>query len=349
MKNIEIKKLPDSEIEITGEISAETFEGTWDEAVKNISQKVKLDGFRPGSVVPEKVLADKVGEIEILEEAAQISMKKAYPEILIKHKIEAIGEPEIVITKLARKNPLGFKIKTAVIPEISLPDYKKIASELIKNKEIAEVEEKEVDAAIDYLKKSEEKRNTLPETDENNKPEIKVNDEFAKRFGEFENLDALKKRLRENIKQDKQIKLKDKKRAEILDAISKESKIEYPKILLDAELSKMTGEIKENLSGMGISWENYLEHIKKKEEDLAKEWEKEADRRVRYGLTLRQIAITENIQIAPEELEKEVELIMSRYQAEDKSKLDRQRLEDYAYGILRNERVFIALETSEVN
>src|SRR3989344_1785257 len=307
MKNIEIKKLPDSEIEITGEISAETFEGTWDEAVKNISQKVKLDGFRPGSDVPEKVLADKVGEIEILEEAAQISIKKAYPEILIKHKIEAIGEPEIVITKLARKNPLGFKIKTAVIPEISLPDYKKIASELIKNKEI------------------------------------------AKGFGEFENLDALKKRLRENIKQDKQIKLKDKKRAEILDAISKESKIEYPKILLSAELSKMTGEIKENLSGMGISWENYLEHIKKKEEDLAKEWKKEADRRVRYGLTLRQIAITENIQIAPEELEKEVELIMSRYQAEDKSKLDRQRLEDYAYGILRNERVFIALETSEVN
>src|SRR3989344_6106668 len=334
MKNIEIKKLPDSEVEITGEIDAEAFESTWSEAVKNISQKVKLDGFRPGSSIPEKVLADKVGEIEILEEAAQISMKRAYPDILIKNKIEAIGEPEIVITKLARKNPLGFKIKTAIIPEISLPDYKKIASELIKNKEIAEVEEK---------------RNTLPETDENSKPELAVDDEFAKRFGEFENLNALKKRLRENIKQDKQIKLKDKKRAEILDAVSKESKIEYPKILLDAELSKMTGEIKENLSGMGISWENYLEHIKKKEEDLAKEWEKEADKRVRYGLTLRQIAIAEKIEVAPEELEKEIELIMSRYQAEDKSKLDRQRLEDYAYGILRNERVFIALETSEVN
>src|SRR3989344_210174 len=228
MKNIEIKKLPDSEVEITGEIDAEAFESTWSEAVKNISQKVKLDGFRPGSSIPEKVLADKVGEIEILEEAAQISMKRAYPDILIKNKIEAIGEPEIVITKLARKNPLGFKIKTAIIPEISLPDYKKIASELIKNKEI---EEKEVDAALDYLKKSEEKRNTLPETDENSKPELAVDDEFAKRFGEFENLDALKKRLRENIKQDKQIKLKDKKRAEILDAVSKESKIEYPKIL----------------------------------------------------------------------------------------------------------------------
>ena len=207
-------------------------------------------------------------------------------------------------------------------------------------------EREEMDA---ILKKSEEKRNTLPETDENSKPELAVDDEFAKRFGEFENLDALKKRLRENIKQDKQIKLKDKKRAEILDAVSKESKIEYPKILLDAELSKMTGEIKENLSGMGISWENYLEHIKKKEEDLAKEWEKEADKRVRYGLTLRQIAIAEKIEVAPEELEKEIELIMSRYQAEDKSKLDRQRLEDYAYGILRNERVFIVLETSEIN
>ena len=40
-------------------------------------------------------------------------------------KLDVISRPVVSITKLARKNPLGFKIKTAVLPVIKLPDYKK--------------------------------------------------------------------------------------------------------------------------------------------------------------------------------------------------------------------------------
>ena len=35
--------------------------------------------------------------------------------------------------KLARKNPLGFRIKTAIMPEIKLPEYKNIAKESLKS------------------------------------------------------------------------------------------------------------------------------------------------------------------------------------------------------------------------
>ena len=44
-----------------------------------------------------------------------------------KESIKAIGHPEIMITKIAEGSDLEFKITTAVLPEIKVADYKKIA------------------------------------------------------------------------------------------------------------------------------------------------------------------------------------------------------------------------------
>ena len=133
MPEIEIKKLPESEIEIAGEISVGDFEICREQAVKLLSQGIKINGFRQGNI-PEKILTEKIGEGEILEAMAEIALRKEYPKILEENKIFAIGHPQITITKIAKNNPLGFKIKTAVVPEIQLPDYKKIASEIKEDK-----------------------------------------------------------------------------------------------------------------------------------------------------------------------------------------------------------------------
>lgn len=126
---IEIKKLPQSEIEITGEISAGDFENCREKALKDLSENIQVDGFRPGKV-PEKILAEKIGEGAIMERMAEIALQKEYLKIIEEKNIHVIGRPEVVITKMAKGNPLGFKIKTAVMPEIELPDYKKIAKEI---------------------------------------------------------------------------------------------------------------------------------------------------------------------------------------------------------------------------
>mgnify|MGYP000078266370 CR=1 FL=1 len=51
------------------------------------------------------------------------------------------------ITKIARGNPLGFVIKTAVMPEVTLPDYKKIAA-AERKEESTDVTEEEFNQAI---------------------------------------------------------------------------------------------------------------------------------------------------------------------------------------------------------
>jgi len=332
----EIKKLPRSETEIIGEISAEDFEQAYKKALAGLNQKSSVPGFRPGHI-PETVLTEKAGEAAILEEAAEIVLEESYPKILRENKIEAIGQPEITITKIARKNPLGFKIKTAVLPEITLPDYKKIAGEAMTAKEEVKVEEKEIDDALEFLKKSQKKDKNPPAGGE-------LNDEFAKNLGQKDLL-GLRELLRENILAEKGHKAQEKNRMETLDKIASASKLELPEILIESEKEKMLAELKSSIENMGLEWQKYLEHVQKTEDGLRKEWAAEAEKRVRFALILREIAVKEKIEPSAEEINAETEKMTARFQAHDKNKVDTERLKDYAYGVLRNEKVFQFLES----
>src|SRR3989344_4100113 len=157
MFQINIKRLPKSEIEIEGELDIETFETYFSRALKRIGKNIELPGFRKGKV-PEGVLLSKVPEAQILGEMAELALEEHYSKILEENKIDAIDRPDISITKLARKNPLGFKIKTAVIPEVELFDYKKIAkkilSEITPEEKNIDVTEKDIADTIMDIRKS---------------------------------------------------------------------------------------------------------------------------------------------------------------------------------------------------
>ena len=92
IKNIEIKKLEKSRVEITASIDKDYFKTFRNQALSNINNEITIDGFRKGKI-PENILIQKVGEMTILEEMAELALSKAYPEIIIKEKIEAIGRP----------------------------------------------------------------------------------------------------------------------------------------------------------------------------------------------------------------------------------------------------------------
>src|SRR3989339_2281077 len=147
MLKIKVAKLPKSEVEIEGELESDLFESYFAEALRKLGENLKLDGFRKGKI-PESVLLSNIPEIRILEEMAELALSEYYPKILEQEKIDTISRPEISITKLARKNPLGFKIKTAVLPEIKLPDYKKASQKIISD---ITAEEKNVEVSDEEL------------------------------------------------------------------------------------------------------------------------------------------------------------------------------------------------------
>ena len=362
---VKINKLPKSIVEIEGELEAPAFEAYFAPALQRLGGNLEIPGFRKGKA-PEAVLLSKIPEIKILEEMAGLALNEHYPKILVAEKIDAIGAPEITLTKLARGNPLGFKIKTAVLPEVELPDYKKIAGEIRSDLENAkrsdlEVTDEDVENTIMDIRKSRAPKVhithpltpspkeggvnndslSLGEGQGEAKEELpELNDEFARSLGPFQDVADFKAKLKENIKLEKEIGRKEKTRLEIAEKIINETKIDLPEILIDAEVQKILYQMESDIARMGLKFEEYLKHINKNIEDLKKEFQKDGEKKAKLALILNRIAAEEKITAPAEEVAQEVAHILEHYKDADP-----ERARMHAENVLTNEKIFQFLES----
>jgi len=97
---------------------------------------------------------------------------------------------------------------------------------------------------------------------------------------------------------------------------------------------------------MGLKMEDYLEKINKKRQDLEKEWEPNAIKRVTLALAMKNIFKKEEITIESKEVEDEMNKTIKYYDdMKNISKnIDMERLYNYTKGVLENEKVFQMLE-----
>ena len=169
-----------------------------------------------------------------------------------------------------------------------------------------------------------------------------LTDEFAKNLGNFSSLEALKINIREGIGQEKKEKENQRIRMIIIEKIADRATIEIPEILVERELDKMLDELKSSIAQMGMKWEDYLLHIKKNPEELRKEWHEEAQKRVRIALSLREIANREKIDPTEEEIKERADQYLAQFKTAKQAEqsIDPEELQEYARGILRNEKVF---------
>jgi trigger factor len=347
-KDIKLNSLPDRELEIIGSIPAEKMAEMRTKALGKLKADVEIPGFRKGNA-PDAVIAQKIGEGRLLEEAAEIALSEEYPNILEEHKIDAIGRPEIQITKLGVGSDMEFKIKTSLYPDVKLSDYKKLAKkELAKEEKTPEVTDKEVEDVIKNLQKNiahEKMHADMGDDISHNHPEIKdedlpvVDDNFVKLFGDFKDVASFKEKIKENITVEKKAKEKDKKRTAILEAIMESSTIDLPKIIVEGEMEKMLAQFKDDVAKSGISYEEYLKHIKKTEDDLKLEWKDTAIKRAKSQIILNTIAKDEGITPQEEDIKKEMDNILAHYKD-----AERFRVRMYVETFMTNELVFQFLE-----
>ncbi|XOB42010.1 MAG: trigger factor [Candidatus Nealsonbacteria bacterium] len=134
-----IKKLPKSQIEILVRVPVEEFNNFVEKATLDLGKELEIKGFRKGKVSKE-IVEKEIGPGRILEEAANQAIKENYFKAISENKIEAISKPEIEVLKLTPGNPFEFKAKISVLPEVKLPDYKQIASQ-VKRREVVVTKE----------------------------------------------------------------------------------------------------------------------------------------------------------------------------------------------------------------
>ena len=342
------KNLDASRVEINGTLAPELWMKHRQAALKHINESITVDGFRKG-MVPEKILISKVGEAAILEEMAELAISRAYVDIIIDNAIDAIGRPEIRVTKLAHDNPLEFTATTAVMPKITLPNYTKIATEEMSKTDTTDitVTDAEVEDAIVRIRKSRVSHEghdhdtmTPEEHDKmvtDSMPEL--TDEFVKSLGKFADVADFKKKVLEMVLEEKKNTANEKRRIRIADAISLATTIELPTIMIDSELSRTEAQFKNDIERMGVTLEDYLKHAQKTIEDLRAEWRPHAEKKAKLQLILNEIAKIEKLSPSKEEVEAEVKHITAHYQD-----ADTERATVYAETVLTNEKVFQFLE-----
>jgi len=334
-------------------LPADFLASTRKKAIEIFSASLEIPGFRKGHV-PENIVTEKVGEAKILEETVDILLKEHFPKIIEQEKLEIIGRPQISVTKLAIGNPVEFKAIFAVIPELELPDYKKIATDINKQRSPAPAEtmagEKEVEDVLLQIRKNKahyDWHTAHPEEKSHNHPEIKdedlpeLNDEFAKSAGNFKNLSELREKVKENIITEKKIRNAEKKKAAIMEELLKNMKVDLPEILIESETEKSLAQMKDDVKRMGTEWEDYLLHTKKSEDDLKKDLRENSEKKAVLQLIFNKIAEVEKIELNKEILENETKEVLKLY-----PKASETDARIYVSTILLNQEVLKLLENS---
>ena len=149
-----------------------------------------------------------------------------------------------------------------------------------------------------------------------------INDEFAKQLGAFETLVALKDSMKEGITMEKTEEEKQRKRGEILEKIAEKAKFEMPEAMVEYEQERLLEDLKNKIAqNMKISFEEYLASIKKTEAEMKETYKKEAEKRLRGFLVLRELGKKENVEVSDKEVEEEVAKSIKNYSKEELAKL----------------------------
>ena len=142
-----------------------------------------------------------------------------------------------------------------------------------------------------------------------------INEEFFDDLGleNVNNIEDLEKHVKNNLKEKKEKNAENKFIDDLLEAVSKETEIDIPEELIHDEIHRILDMYNQRLQMQGLNLNQYLEFTKKSMEDIEKETEPEAKRNVTYRYMIEEISKLENIEIAEEELNKEIENMAIKY------------------------------------
>lgn len=121
-----------------------------------------------------------------------------------------------------------------------------------------------------------------------------LDSEFAKALGIPDgDMGRLREDVRINLNREVDRRIQARVKDQVMKILHDSAQIEIPKTLVEMEISRLMGEMRENLRGRGM----------KQDAELPRElFEKDAQRRVTLGLIIAELARTRNLQATPEQL-----------------------------------------------
>jgi len=120
---VTVSPAPRSSKTLRVELPPERLDAAIAEAVRHLSKRTRIAGFRPGKA-PRPVVERALGPEVILEDAMDHLVGKAYREALIQQDILPLTNAEVEVEQGVEGKPVIFTATVQVRPEVTLGDYK---------------------------------------------------------------------------------------------------------------------------------------------------------------------------------------------------------------------------------
>ncbi len=120
----------------------------FNKAIAKINKQVSIPGFRKGKA-PRNILENHVGKEAVKQEAFEILANECYTKALTDEKLIPVSDPKITESKFEENEDMELTLTVTLKPEPELGEYKGLSVE----KKVVEITDKEVDEAIDDLRK----------------------------------------------------------------------------------------------------------------------------------------------------------------------------------------------------
>ena len=142
-----------------------------------------------------------------------------------------------------------------------------------------------------------------------------IDEDFFKDLGydKVTNAEEFAKEVENTLKESKQKDIDDRFLEDVLKTASENMEVELPEEIIDDEVHRMMHQFESQLKMQGLTMDQYYQFTNTTHEDMHKEMEPEAIRRIKYRYLLEAVSEAEKIEVTDEEADKDATEMADNY------------------------------------
>jgi len=149
MIHIEKGEKENNKIELKVTVEQEQVQNEFNSIYRELSQKVKIPGFRSGRI-PVNILEMNLGKEYINHQVADKLIKDSFSKALEQSKLDPIDVPNVDLVQIDKEKPFIYKMRLEVKPDFEIPSL----ADIFIEKKMPEVTEKEVNDDLERIRES---------------------------------------------------------------------------------------------------------------------------------------------------------------------------------------------------
>lgn len=152
----------------------------------------------------------------------------------------------------------------------------------------------------------------INEIKEKVKPEI--NDELAKKVGNFKNVDELKADIQKYLENTEKMENDKRTASKVFEAVLSKMTVNVQDSMIEREKQALVADFKQKVAQSGVTWEEVLK--RDGADKIDEELKAEALNRIKNSLMMSEIAKLENIQVTAQDLDQKIAEMAALYQTD---------------------------------